>query len=180
MRRVVAAVSAALLLGSYAATALAGEPFAIDRNGVPVYRTTANTVRRSTLSPSNPNVVRIDDRYAEVYRFEPRRGDCVDLVMRSDDVDSVLVVQTDGGYPIAQDDDSGGGRDAHLRGTLRDDFSIWVVATTAQPGETGSYTFSASTCDGRELPGSPAPVQPAPHPAPQQPGPRMQSPTGMI
>ena len=177
MRRFVAVVSAALLLGSTAATALGAELFVIDRHGAPVYRTTANTVRRSTLSPSNPEVVRIDDRYAEVYRFEPRRGDCVDFVMRSDEVDSVLVVQIDGGYPIAQDDDSGGGRDAHIRGTLKDDFSIWVVATTARPDETGSYTLSASTCDGHELPRSAAPVQPAPSPA--SPGTR-QTPTQMI
>lgn len=183
MRRFVVAVSAALFLASSAGAVLAAELFVIDRNGAPVYRTTAsaNTVRRSTLSPGNPHVVRIDDRYAEVYSFEPRRGECVDFVMRSDEVDSVLVVQINGGYEIAKDDDSGGGRDAHIRGTIKDQLSIWVVATTAQPDETGSYTFSASTCDGRELPGPPAPVQPAPQPAPQQPGPRSwQTPAGMI
>lgn len=182
MRRIIAAISAALLLGSSATAILAAELFVVDRSGVPVRRTIANASRQSTLAPSSPNVVRLNDRYAVLYPYELRRGDCVEFIMRSDEVDSVLVLQIGGGYEIAKDDDSGGGRDALIRGTIRDHMTVWAVATTAQPDEVGRYTFSASTCDGRELPPPPVPVQPMPQPGPRsQPAPSaLPTPSQMI
>jgi hypothetical protein len=165
MRRFVAALSAALLLGSTTTAALAGEPVAADGSGAPITVLRVNTTMRSVLSPSNPEVVRIDGRYAEVYSFEVQRGQCAEFVMRSDEVDSLVVLQGAGGYELAKDDDSGGGRDAFLRGTFNEAGPVWVVATTAEPNQTGQYTLAVRTCDGLPLTRPRAPVQPAPPPA---------------
>lgn len=101
-----------------------------------------------------------DGSYFDVYSFSGRAGERVEIVMRSDAVDSYVEV----GEPVAageeffaeySDDDSGGNVDARVRMTLPRDGEYQVRAYSLYPDETGDYSIEL-----REPTSAPASVRP--------------------
>ena len=97
-----------------------------------------------TLSESDQ--VADDGSYFDVYSFSGRQGERVEIVMRSDHVDSYLEV----GEPAASgedffaefsDDDSGGNLDARIRMTLPRTGEYQVRAYALYADDTGDYTI---------------------------------------
>lgn len=72
------------------------------------------------LTPSSPN---------QLLQFEGKKGDVISISMKSDNVDSNLILSTD--YESTSDDNSGGGQNALIGG--------YVLP------ETGTYTIEATT-----------------------------------
>lgn len=116
--------------------------------------------RSVSASLDESDQVAEDGSYFDVYSFSGRAGDRVEIVMRSDALDSYVEV----GEPVAageeffaeySDDDSGGNVDARVRMTLPRDGEYQVRAYSLYPDETGDYTIEL-----REPTNTPASVTP--------------------
>ena len=85
-------------------------------------------------------------KYEDVYEFEGRRGQRVDLRLRADDFDPYLVVTGPQGFNMANDDEEGGNGSLHSRLVLElpADGRYRVSVTTFRPGETGRYSLAAA------------------------------------
>ena len=88
-----------------------------------------------------------DGSFFDAYSFTGRQGERVEIVMRSDDLDSYLEV----GEPAAagdeffaefSDDDSGGNLDSRIRMTLPRTGEYQVRAYSLYPDGTGAYTVT--------------------------------------
>lgn len=95
-----------------------------------------------------------DNRYYDIYVCEPEFDDTATVEMRSDDVDSYLVLyrkNSDGTYTlIQQDDDSGDtGGDAFMSFNVRGGRSYRIIATSATADERGTYLIRFSEELGR-------------------------------
>ncbi|MDY6782605.1 MAG: trypsin-like peptidase domain-containing protein [Cyanobacteriota bacterium] len=121
---------------------------------------TSSQLRQSSLSADNPpqpitlngenlrgslsredNILPADNSVFDVYSFEGRAGEEVEITMNSNEVDAYLILVTPGGQDIAQDDDSGGGTNAKIVATLPANGTYWIVANSYQAGELGNYTL---------------------------------------
>ncbi|BAS26607.1 PPC domain-containing protein [Limnochorda pilosa] len=84
-----------------------------------------------------------DDSPFHAYWFEARRGQRIELVMRSDEVDPYLWLYGPGGELLAGDDDSGPGPyDAAIRAQAPQDGTYRVLANTALGWQRGRYSLS--------------------------------------
>ena len=164
MRRIVSALAAALILGASATTASAQiqGPRVVQENGMPVTLAEVGYRYRSSLSSRNADTVMLDDgSRVEVWKVQGQRGDCLNIAMRSDEIDSRLVVLTGSGsatrQKLADDDDSGGGatgRDAQVRLTLPASGSYYIVAAAATREESvGRYALEIGSCGATGGPG---------------------------
>ncbi|MDY7013233.1 MAG: trypsin-like peptidase domain-containing protein, partial [Cyanobacteriota bacterium] len=104
--------------------------------------------RRGTLSRGD-NILPADNSVFDLYSFEGRAGEVVNITMNSSEVDAYLILVAPGGDDIAQDDDSAGGTNARIVATLPVDGTYWIVANSYQAGELGSYTLQARGSSGR-------------------------------
>jgi len=95
------------------------------------------------LNASDPKMA--DGSFFDHYRFTGRRGERVEVVMRSTAFDSHLAVgQLDGTElnVLETDDDGAGGNDARVRLTLPEDGEYTIRANSLEGGETGAYTIA--------------------------------------
>src|SRR5206468_9941172 len=82
----------------------------------------------------------------QAWKFQARAGQCVEITMRSQTLDSFVQV-FDGDTTIGNDDDNGGGLDAHMYLTLRHD-GWYYLGTAVSPNaldgspKRGNYTLS--------------------------------------
>ena len=77
------------------------------------------------------------------YVFEGKKGQTVAIGMKASTFDSFLILRmAAGGRDLANDDDSGGGRDALLRYTLPEDGTYEVRANAVAPDGRGVYSLS--------------------------------------
>jgi len=85
-----------------------------------------------------------DDYVYDDYRFEGRRGQRLEAVLRSGDFDAYLEVRREGSYEVlAEDDDGlGDGTDARLRFTPSEDGAYLLRARTLSGLEGGDYSLS--------------------------------------
>jgi hypothetical protein len=85
-------------------------------------------------------------KYEDVYTLQGRRGDRVQLDLRSTDFDSYLVVTGPEGFTLSNDDAEGGGEalDSRLVLQLPADGAYRVSVTSFRPGETGGYRLAAA------------------------------------
>ncbi len=94
-----------------------------------------------------------NNRYYDIYVVDPTRSADVSVEMRSDDIDSLLLLyrkDSDGEFDlVAEDDDSGGELDAALDFRVERGESYRIVATTAQADERGEYEVRFSPELGR-------------------------------
>ncbi len=90
---------------------------------------------------SRSEVLPADESYYNAYSFEGRGGQSVSIEMSSANVDSYLILLSPQGRDLAQDDDSGGDRDARLIFTLPEDGTYTVLANSYGSRETGDYAL---------------------------------------
>lgn len=96
-----------------------------------------------TLTTSSPRSVTCAECYAVTYRITVPSAQQLDLRLLSTAFDAYLVLLSPSGAILAEDDDSGGGTNARLTGSIAaGDFLIEV--TSAFFGETGPFTLSVS------------------------------------
>lgn len=87
--------------------------------------------------------------YMTVYTLNGRAGDHIEVTLRSDQFDPYLFVQGPGDFAVANDDDETGedGVNSRLVLTLPASGEYQIVATSYEPGETGTYRLSVSNSD---------------------------------
>ena len=79
-----------------------------------------------------------DGSHADLYRFTLTSARAVQIDMTSGALDAYLGILDADGEPLVADDDGGGWTDARIVSTLPAG-SYVIVATSFEPGETGSY-----------------------------------------
>ena len=79
-----------------------------------------------------------DDSHADLYRFTLTSARVVQVDLTSSQFDAYLGILDADGELLVDDDDGGGGTDARIVLTLVAG-SYVIVATSFEPGETGSY-----------------------------------------
>lgn len=82
--------------------------------------------------------------YVDLFTFEGRTGDAIELTMRSADFDTYIGLIGPNGEQAANDDAPGLGTNARLAMSLPATGTYTVQATSFAPGETGSYTLAAA------------------------------------
>ena len=111
-----------------------------------------------TLTETDPTL-EADDSHYQLYTFNARRGQRLQVLMKSSDMDAYLAWGTmkDGEFQsVETDDDGGGGTDARLRVTAPEDGQYVIRANTALASQTGSYTLVVE-----ERPAAPPPPPPS-------------------
>ena len=85
----------------------------------------------------------LDDSYVDIYEITMPAGGTIQVDMTSSDVDSYLGLFDPGGALLAEDDNSGGGRDARIeRQVTAGTYRIW--ANTQAGSVTGTYSLMVS------------------------------------
>jgi S1-C subfamily serine protease len=131
--------------------ALAGQ-IGIDNSFKPPITLALNgQVSRAALTASDETLP--DGSFYKAYTFAGRSGQKVTLQMRSNEIDSYMILLDSEGNKIAEDDDSGSGNDAAITVTLPNDGNYVVYANSYDVGEVGNFTISAQ-------PHNPSPSRP--------------------
>ena len=89
------------------------------------------------------NVLPVDNSFFDLYAFEGRAGQRVQIEMRSQQIDSFLILLDPNGNEVAQDDDSGGRPNARIVATLPANGTYLLMANSYQAGQAGSYSLKA-------------------------------------
>ena len=89
------------------------------------------------------NVLPVDNSFFDLYAFEGRAGQRVQLEMASREIDSYLILINPNGDEVAQDDDGGGGPNARIVATLPTDGTYLLMANSYQAGQAGTYSLRA-------------------------------------
>lgn len=108
---------------------------------------TTNTPRNLTLNGAivsdrlgpGDNILPVDNSFFKVYRFDGRAGQQVVIEMASREIDPFLILLAPNGREVAQDDDSGGGKNARIVATLPLSGTYLLLANSYQAGEAGTY-----------------------------------------
>ncbi|MEE3718843.1 trypsin-like peptidase domain-containing protein [Tumidithrix elongata RA019] len=88
-----------------------------------------------------------DGSLYKVFQFEGQARQRVVLEMRSTDIDPYLALFDANGNKIAEDDDSGGGKNARITITLPRTGRYTLYANSYEPGDSGRFTLSARVSD---------------------------------
>ncbi|MEQ9552325.1 MAG: trypsin-like peptidase domain-containing protein [Coleofasciculus sp. G3-WIS-01] len=96
-------------------------------------------------------VLPTDNSFFDIYAFEGRAGQRVQIDMTSGEIDSFLILLDPNGNDLAQDDDSGGGTNARLSVILPRDGIYLLMANAYEAGQTGSYNLRAVAIGGSSL-----------------------------
>ncbi|HEX8641286.1 MAG TPA: caspase family protein [Allosphingosinicella sp.] len=101
-------------------------------------------------------------KYEDVFVMEGRRGERIDLRLRSTDFDAYLVMTGPQGFSLANDDEPGDEEvlDSRLIVQFPADGQYRVAATTLRPGETGRYTLEAAVAAANDPATVPEPAEP--------------------
>ncbi|MGK7918621.1 MAG: trypsin-like peptidase domain-containing protein [Trichodesmium sp.] len=102
----------------------------LDLNGL--IEVKGNLDRESNLLP-------VDNSYYDLYAFEGRAGQKISIDMSSNQIDSYLILLNSNGQELAQDDDSGGQKNARIIITLPEDGTYKLLANSYEAGESGNY-----------------------------------------
>ncbi len=136
------AVAAAL----FAMTSLSAPSAVAQSGGAPaaVARLAVGQTQSGELTTNDAQ--RRSGKYEDVYEFEGRRGQRVDLRLTASDFDTYLVVTGPQGFNMANDDEEGGDGSLNSRLVLElpSDGRYRVTVTTFQPGATGRYSLAAA------------------------------------
>ena len=104
-------------------------------------------VSSSRSVPDEVIPISTESRRGDRYPFQGRAGQSLQIGVESTDFDPYLVLQTDRGEKIAEDDDSGTGNNSLLTATLPESGNYEVVVSSYEDGSTGNYEVSI---DGRK------------------------------
>jgi uncharacterized protein YdeI (BOF family) len=97
-----------------------------------------------TLADSDCTAPHRSGSKADLYTFQGTAGQQVTVTLRSTAFDAYLIVVGPTGAVLAQDDDSGGGSNAQIQGTLPTAGTYTIEATAYYSSDRGSYTLTAS------------------------------------
>lgn len=100
------------------------------------------TVITGRLSPGS-NILPVDNSFFDLYTFEGKGGQRIQIDMSSQEVDSFLILIAPDGTEVAQDDDSGGGANARISTTLPADGAYLLMANSYEAGQAGNYSLKA-------------------------------------
>lgn len=165
MRRIASLVTAVGILATTTSAAAAADLTSVNQStsqvttisesNRPIHLAQLNARYRSTIGVDSPYTTRLDNgTRAEFWKLQAAANQCLDLTMRSDDLDSLVGLywikgSTGDAIKIAEDDDSGGGRaglDARLRHVVPTGGAYYVVATSSGGFESGRYSLEISSC----------------------------------
>ena len=90
---------------------------------------------------SGSNVLPVDNSFFDLYAFQGKAGQQVQIDMTSRQIDSYLILIAPNGRELAQDDDSGGGANARIVATLPDSGTYLLMANSYQAGQAGTYNL---------------------------------------
>ncbi|MDY7022074.1 MAG: trypsin-like peptidase domain-containing protein [Cyanobacteriota bacterium] len=88
---------------------------------------------------NSDSILPIDNSYYDIYSFEGEAGQQIAIEMSSQDLDSYLILLNSDGSELAQDDDSGGDKNAQILVTLPADGEYTFLANSYEAGESGDY-----------------------------------------
>ena len=88
---------------------------------------------------SESKVLPVDNSYYDLYAFEGKSGQRISIDMSSKQIDSYLILLSSNGQELAQDDDSGGEKNARIIVTLPEDGTYKLLANSYEAGESGDY-----------------------------------------
>ena len=142
-----------LALAVPAAPISAQEVKAIHENGMLVTPAQVGKSYFSLLSVRNHDTMQLQNgTLIEAWKITGTRGQCVQVTMRSDELDSMLELFSV--HPITgemdlleRNDDGGEGLDARLEGRLPGTGTYYIVASSADGGDpNGKYTLDFRPC----------------------------------
>jgi len=94
---------------------------------------------------SGSNVLPVDNSYFNLYTFEGRAGQQIEITMTSNQLDAYLILLAPDGSDLIQDDDSGGGTNARLVTTLPANGTYTILANSYAAGESGNYELRVAS-----------------------------------
>ncbi|NES18619.1 MAG: serine protease, partial [Symploca sp. SIO3E6] len=89
------------------------------------------------------NVLPFDNSFFDLYIFEGRAGQRVQIEMISEQINPYLILLNSQGQEIAQDNDSGGAANSRIVVTLPVDGVYLLMANAYEAGQAGSYRLRA-------------------------------------
>lgn len=92
------------------------------------------------LGPGD-NVLPVDNSFFKVYRFQGQAGQRIRIDMISREIDPFLILVMPNGRELAQDDNSGGSKNARIQATLPQSGTYFLIANSNQAGEAGAYSL---------------------------------------
>ncbi|MCP2732447.1 trypsin-like peptidase domain-containing protein [Limnofasciculus baicalensis] len=90
------------------------------------------------LGPGS-NVLPVDNSFFDLYAFQGRVGQRVEIDMIGQEIDPYLILLDPNGNDLAQDDDSGGGNNARIAITLPETGTYLLIANSYQARQAGTY-----------------------------------------
>jgi serine protease Do len=90
------------------------------------------------------NVFPVDNSFFDLYTFEGRAGQRVQIDMTSREIDSYLILIDPNGNEVTQDDDGGGDSNSRIVATLPADGTYLLMANSYEAGQAGTYSLKAS------------------------------------
>ncbi len=106
-----------------------------------------------TASFSRQDETLPDGSYFQVYEFQGQTGQNVAIEMKSQQVDPYIVLFDPQGRQIADDDDSGGGKNALIRTRLPLTGTYTLYVNSYEAGKIGSYTLAIRSTNDLKLTG---------------------------
>ncbi|NEQ71759.1 MAG: trypsin-like serine protease [Okeania sp. SIO2C9] len=101
---------------------------------------------------SESNVLPVDNSYYDLYAFEGLAGQKISIDMSSNKIDSYLILLSSNGQELAQDDDSGGEKNARIVITLPENGTYKLLANSYEAGESGEYQLKIESVSPRIRP----------------------------
>ena len=89
------------------------------------------------------NVLPFDNSFFDLYIFEGRAGQRVQIEMSSQEIDPYLILLNSNGKEVAQDNDSGGAGNSRIVASLPADGIYLLMANAYEAGQVGSYRLRA-------------------------------------
>jgi serine protease Do len=91
----------------------------------------------------------VDNSFFDLYAFEGKAGQRVQIDMTSREIDSYLILLDPNGDEVTQDDDGGGGPNSRIVATLPADGTYLLMANSYEAGQAGAYSLKAEATSAR-------------------------------
>jgi len=116
---------------------------------IPPKQLLLNGARVSGRLGRGSNVLPVDNSFFDLYAFEGKAGQRVQIDMTSREIDSYLILIDPNGDEVTQDDDGGGGSNSRIVATLPADGTYLLMANSYEAGQAGAYSLRAGVTAAR-------------------------------
>ncbi|MBZ8179174.1 trypsin-like peptidase domain-containing protein [Oscillatoria salina] len=113
-------------------------------NQPPALRLPLNGAAINGRLEQGDGVLPVDNSFFDLYTFEGRAGQRVQIEMISREIDPYLILLDPNGEEVAQDDDGGGGNNARITVTLRVSGVYRLIVNSYDGGQSGEYRLRAT------------------------------------